>query len=254
MTHFLASPRRARVVALLTPIVLALGAAAPLPAQTIDGIVVVGVAKRAVPGARLVLLDRRQDPVDTTRTDVFGGFTLEAPKPGRYFIQVRRPGFYPIMTERFELHEEETRTDTVFLQGRAAEMSVRDVIESDVQRNFGTSVGASFARWLGPEELEELRPNVIHLGDIVQRGRLLGLQWLNPPNGCLRFSGAGGCAQVFLDGLPVFIRPDQINAFEIEAVLAIRALELGAAATTRGAMDDSRFGAVMVYTSRFNPR
>src|SRR5690606_24019848 len=41
-------------------------------AQTIDGIVVVGANQRAVATSKVALLDRRQNVVDTTTTDVFG--------------------------------------------------------------------------------------------------------------------------------------------------------------------------------------
>src|SRR5688572_20266127 len=84
-------------------VALTIGGAAPLQAQVFEGIVVVGAAKRAAQGATLVLLDRKQQPVDTAVADVFGSFSLQAPKEGRYFVLVRRPGYYPIITERFEL-------------------------------------------------------------------------------------------------------------------------------------------------------
>lgn len=235
---------------------LAVGAALPAraAAQTIDGILVVGEARSAVAGARVFLLNRFQESIDTASTDVFGAFKLEASKPGRYFIQVRRKGYYPILTERFELQEEETRTDTVVLQGKVAEQSVKNVVEDNVQRLFGSSVGAAFSRWLGPDEMEALRGEAFSLGDVVQRGRMLGVQWLNPPSGCLRFSGASGCAQLYVDGLAVFMRPDQVNASDIEAVIALRATEIGTSTTGGGPLDNSRFGAVLVYTSRFNGR
>ena len=40
----------------------------------------------------------------------------------------------------------------------------------------------------------------------------------------------------------------------IEAIVAFRDTELGLLATSRGAMDNSRFGAVLVYTRRFQIR
>lgn len=235
---------------------LAAGAVIPAgaAAQVIDGILVVGEARSLVPGARVLLLNRFQESIDTATTDVFGAFKLEAPKAGRYFIQVRRKGYYPILTERFELQQEETRTDTVVLQGKVAEQSVKDVVEDNVQRLFGSTVGAAFARWIGPEEMEALRGETFNLGDVVQRGRMLGVQWLNPPSGCLRFSGASGCAQIYVDGLAVFMRPDQVNASDIEAVIAMRATEIGTSTTGGGPLNNSRYGAVLVYTSRFNGR
>lgn len=227
---------------------------APASAQTIDGIVVVGANKQAVATSQVALLDRRQNVVDTARTDVFGGFTLTAEKAGKYSLLVRRPGYYPIVTESFELIKDETLRDTVFLTGKAAETSIQDVIGADVRRVFNSAVLGGFQRYLGPEDIEKLRPQAFTLGDLVRNGRMAGLQWYNPPSGCLRFSGASGCAQVFIDGLPVQIRIDAISTQDIEAVVAYRDMELGMAATGRSYMDNSRFGAVMVYTRRFVPR
>jgi hypothetical protein len=223
-------------------------------AQTIDGIVVVGANRQAVATSQVALLDRRQNVIDTARTDVFGGFTLTAEKAGKYSLLVRRPGFYPIVTESFELLKDETLRDTVFLTGKAAETSIQDVIANDVRRIFNSAVLGTFQRYLGPEDIEELRPQAFTLGDLIRNGRMAGLQWNNPPSGCLRFSGASGCAQVYIDGLPVMMRIDAISTQDIEAVVAYRDMELGVVATLRNNMDNSRFGAVLVYTRRFTPR
>lgn len=231
-----------------------LAAAGAASAQTIDGIVVIGADKRPLSTTKLALLDRKQVVLDTTTTDVFGGFTLTAKKPGKYSLLVRRKGFYPVVTENFELLKDETRRDTIYIAGKAAEMSVKDVIAQDVRRIFSSASGAGFQRFLGPDEIEELRAHAFSLGDLIRDGRLAGLQWYNPPSGCLRFSGSSGCAQIFLDGIPVNLRIDAISASDIEAIVAFRDMELGVAATSRGGLDNSRFGAVLVYTRRYAPR
>jgi len=224
------------------------------PAQTIDGIIVVGADKRPVATTKVALLDRRQNVLDTVTTDVFGGFTFTTKKPGKYMLLVRRKGFYPVLTDDFDLLKDETRRDTIFIAGKAAETSVRDAIAQNVRRVFNSVSGAGMQRFLGPDEIEEMRSRAFSLGDLVRDGRLAGLQWYNPPSGCLRFSGSSGCAQIFLDGLPVFVRVDAISANDIEAIVALRDMELGVAATTRGNMDNSRYGAVLVYTRRYSMR
>jgi len=245
-------PRSARRVLLATAAFLV--AVPSLHAQVIDGIIVVGANKRPVATSKVMLLDRRQNVVDTTTTDVFGGFTLQAEKAGKYAVLVRRKGFYPITTESFELLKDETRRDTIFLAGRQTEMSVKDILAEDIRRVFNSSVLTGFQRFLGPDDIEEMRGRAFTLGDLIRDGRLAGLQWYNPPSGCLRFSGSSGCAQIFLDGLPVNMRVDAISSQDIEAIVAFRDMELGVAATSRGYMDNSRFGAVMVYTRRYLPR
>lgn len=234
-----------------TALVTIAGAA---PAQTIDGIIVVGADKRPVATTKVALLDRRQNVLDTVTTDVFGGFTFTTKKPGKYMLLVRRKGFYPVLTDDFDLLKDETRRDTIFIAGKAAETSVRDAIAQNVRRVFNSVSGAGMQRFLGPDEIEEMRSRAFSLGDLVRDGRLAGLQWYNPPSGCLRFSGSSGCAQIFLDGLPVFVRVDAISANDIEAIVALRDMELGVAATTRGNMDNSRYGAVLVYTRRYSMR
>ncbi|MCC6931534.1 MAG: carboxypeptidase regulatory-like domain-containing protein [Gemmatimonadaceae bacterium] len=223
-------------------------------AQTIDGIIVVGADKRPVATTKVALLDRRQNVLDTITTDVFGGFTFTAKKPGKYMLLVRRKGYYPVLTDDFDLLKDETRRDTIYITGKAAETSVRDAIAHDVRRVFNSVSGAGMQRFLGPDDIEEMRSRAFSLGDLIRDGRLAGLQWYNPPSGCLRFSGSSGCAQIFLDGLPVFVRVDAISASDIEAIVALRDMELGVAATTRGNMDNSRYGAVLVYTRRFTVR
>src|SRR5512139_463957 len=96
-------------------IVATLAAAGSLPAQRFEGIVVVGANKVAAQRAQVVLLGRRDAPVDSTTTDAFGGFTVNAPKPGKFTLLVRRKGYLPITTEPFNLPEGEVLTDTVFL-------------------------------------------------------------------------------------------------------------------------------------------
>lgn len=226
----------------------------PIVAQTIDAIVVVGTDKRPVPTTKVALLDRRQNVLDTTTTDVFGGFTLTAAKPGKYSLMVRRTGFYPIITDDFQLLEDETLRDTVFLTGKMAETSVKDLIGADIRRLFSSAVLGSFQRYLGPDDIEEMRSRSFTLGDLVRNGHLAGLQWYNPPSGCLRFSGTPGCAQIYLDGLPVQIRVDAISSADVEAIVAFRDMELGIAATSRGGLDNTRYGAVLVYTRRFTMR
>lgn len=236
-------------------VALLLGALVPRlgGAQTLEGVVVVGPARDAVGKTRLALLDRRQNVVDTVTTDVFGGFVLRAAKSGKYSVLVRRAGFYPTRTEEFQLLADETRQDTLHLVGRAAERSVRQVMGEEVRRIFGSQTLSGMQRFLGPEDIEKVRDHAFSLGDLVRSGRLAGLSWINPPSGCLRFSGTNGCAQIFVDGLPINVRVDQISSSDVEVIIAFRDTELGMLATSRGAMDNSRFGAVLVFTRRFQP-
>jgi Carboxypeptidase regulatory-like domain len=222
-------------------------------AQSFQGIVVIGAGKSAAQQARVVLLGKRDRVVDSATTDAFGGFAVRADKPGKYTLLVRRKGFLPITTESFELPDHETLTDTVHLIGRSAELGVRDALEQSMRRIFGGSVLGGFTRMVGPDSMTVLRSRFTTLGDFARAGRLLGVSMPSGVNSsCLRFSGESYCGQLFIDELPVNLRPDQVFMGDIEAIIAIRGMELGQVVMDTRRFDASRFGVVMVYTNRFH--
>ena len=226
-----------------------------LTAQSFQGIVVVGAGKSAAQQAKVVLLGKRDRVVDSATTDAFGGFSVRAEKAGKYTLLVRRQGFLPINTESFELPENEVVTDTVHLTGRSAELGVRDALQQSLRRVFGGVVLGGFTRMVGPDSMEVLRARFPTLGDYARAGRLLGVSMPSGVNSsCLRFSGESYCGQLFIDELPVNLRPDQVFMSDVEAVIAIRGMELGQTVMDTRRFDASRFGVVMIYTSRFNLR
>jgi hypothetical protein len=238
---------------------LILAAVASLPsavaAQTLEGAVLLGEERRAMQNARLALVTRGMERVDTTTTDAFGYFVLNAPKAGSYSIVLRRPGFLPIVTDRFELGEGEVRVDTVFVDSAMAGRSLSEAIDHNLRSVFGGGARSAIGRLIGPEDLDAYRLRFQTLGDIARNGRILGATaYGTQGQSCIRFSGAQGCAQVFLNGLPIFISVDQINLIDVEAVLGLRGNELGVTVTEGRRFDASRYGAVMVYTTGFNGR
>lgn len=223
--------------------------------QTLEGTVLFGEQRQAVQNARVALVTRGMDLLDSATTDVFGFFILKAPKAGSYSIVLRRPGYLPIVTDRFELGDGETRADTVFLDSATAGKSVEDAINQNLRQVFGGSASSGMGRLIGPEAMDANRLRFQTLGDIARNGRILGATLVGTQGqSCIRFSGAQGCAQVFLNGLPIFVSADQINLMDVEAILGLRNQDLGLAATQNRRFDGSRFGAVMVYTTGFNGR
>jgi hypothetical protein len=232
-----------------------LALAAPAAAQRFEGIVVVGANKIAAQKAQVVLLGRRDAFVDSTTTDAFGGFSVEAEKPGKYTLLVRRKGYLPISTEAFELPEGEVLTDTVFLTGRTAEMSYKESLNESIRRVFGSSAMSGMSRLIGPDSIAVLRERHNTLGDLIRTGRLLGVSLPGgSASGCVRFSGESYCGQLFIDELPVNLRPDQIFLGDIEAVMALRGSEMGTSVLDTRRFDASRYGVVMVYTNRYSVR
>ncbi|MGQ0650485.1 MAG: carboxypeptidase-like regulatory domain-containing protein [Gemmatimonadaceae bacterium] len=234
-------------------IVASLLAAAPAAAQRFEGIVVVGKNKVAAQGAQVALLGKRDAVVDTTTTDAFGGFSVEAEKPGKYTLLVRRKGFLPLTTEVFTLPEGEVFTDTVFLTGRQAEVGVKEALNESLRRVFGGGTLTGFTRFIGPDSMAVLRERYVTLADLIRTGRLLGVSMPNGTNSaCVRFSGEPRCGQLWIDELPVNLRADQVLLSDVEAVMPIRGMELGAVVTESRRFDASRYGVVVVYTSRFS--
>ncbi len=232
---------------------LTLLAASSAAAQKFQGIVVVGAGKVAAQRAQVVLMGKRDRVVDTTVTDAFGSFSVSADKPGKYTLLVRRPGYLPVNTESFELPENEVLTDTVHLTGRSAELGVKEALGQSLRRVFGGAVLGGFMRMVGPDSMAALRSRFPTLGDYARAGRLLGVSMPNGSNSsCLRFSGESYCGQLFIDELPVNLRPDQVFLGDVEAIIAIRGMELGQVVMDTRRFDASRYGVVMVYTNRFH--
>lgn len=236
-------------------VLASLALAVPAAAQRFEGIVVVGANKVAAQKAQVVLLGKRDAFVDSTTTDAFGGFSVGAEKAGKYTLLVRRKGYLPITTEVFNLPEGEVLTDTVFLTGRQAELSYKESLNESIRRVFGASAMSGMSRVIGPDSIAVLRERNNTVGDLVRTGRLLGVSLPGgSTSGCVRFSGESYCGQLFVDELPVNLRPDQIYLGDVEAVMALRGSELGTSVMNTRRFDASRFGVVMVYTNRFSLR
>lgn len=236
-------------------VIATLAAAVPAAAQRFEGIIVVGANKIAAQKAQVVLLGKRDAFADSATTDAFGGFTVTAEKPGKYTLLVRRKGYLPITTEPFDLPEGEVLTDTVFLTGRQAELSYKESLNESIRRVFGSSAMSGMSRLIGPDSIAILRERHHTLGDLIRTGRLLGVSLPGgSSSGCIRFSGESYCGQLFIDELPVNLRPDQVFLNDIEAVMALRGSEMGTTVLNTRRFDASRYGVVMVYTNRYSIR
>ncbi len=93
---------------LMLPLGLLLCAAAPAAAQTLDGRAVERETLRPVPAAFVVLLDSAGEPVAAARTDSAGAFSVAAPGPGTFVLNVQRPGFGRTTTRGVPLGAGET--------------------------------------------------------------------------------------------------------------------------------------------------
>lgn len=78
-----------------------------LAAQSVRGQVIEIPGNRPIPQAQVVLYSDSITAVATTRTDSAGTFVIKTPKPGRYTIRVRKPGFMGGATEELALMQPE---------------------------------------------------------------------------------------------------------------------------------------------------
>lgn len=175
-----------------------------MQAQTIRGVLVINGTTATVPNARVWLTTGRGHTVDTTRSDANGHFELKADRPGSYYLNIRRLGYFPEESDDIRLAEGQVRTDTVYLLSPQVLKPVSVVVKRQVDRYFGINVNAlSSSNVITPEEIDRVRPASSTLEDL--------LRWNSPPsltitmrNGAVCFQiRMRGCAPVYLDGMPI---------------------------------------------------
>lgn len=186
--------------------VAALAALAPqaMQAQTIRGVLVINGTTVTVPNARVWLTTGRGHTVDTTRSDANGHFEVKADRPGSYYLNVRRLGYFPEESDDIRLRDGEVRTDTVYLLSPQVLKPVNVVVKQQVDRYFGVNINAlSSSNVITPEEIDRVRGAASTLEDV--------LRWHHPPSLTITRVGGNpcfqirmrGCAPVFLDGMPI---------------------------------------------------
>lgn len=95
-------------VRLTLPFVLLLCAAAPAAAQTVDGRAVERETLRPVAAAFVVMLDSAGQPVAAARADSAGAFSVAAPGPGTFALNVQHARFGRTLTRGVPLAAGET--------------------------------------------------------------------------------------------------------------------------------------------------
>ncbi len=121
-----ASPRVLR-----TALMFSLAACAPLPAQVVRGQVVADTDSQPIPGALIELLDRYARPVAAALSNGTGFFTIRAPGPGVYSVQVDRIGFERWTSPMFELGTDADRAMRLALSVRPVRLAPLRVSSAD---------------------------------------------------------------------------------------------------------------------------
>jgi hypothetical protein len=147
---------------------------------------------------------------------------VKADRPGTYFLNVRRLGYFPEETDGIRLAQGQVLRDTVYLLSPRVLKAVEVVVRREVDRRFGVNIRAlSSSNVITAEEIDRVRPVASTLEDL--------LRWNHPPslvitrdrNGGTCFQlRARGCAPVYLDGM--FVGTDGwFPSSEIQSIVVI---------------------------------
>jgi hypothetical protein len=230
---------------LLGTLALAIGAAPALGAQTVTGVLVVRDANAPAPNARVSLVTTRGVVVDTARSTSEGRFTVRAPRPGRYILEVRRLGHFAEESDPIPLGNGEVRSDTVYLLSAQALQPVDVVVRKEVQRIFGVDTRfLSNSQVVTSAEMDRFRYTASRLEDVVRWSGIPGVTVSHSA----RFGNCftirmRGCAAVYVDGM-LWGTDAWLPADEIESVVVLKGSDSFVQYGTRN-------GAILVITRRF---
>lgn len=217
--------------------------AAPLGAQTIDG-VLLSTDRTPIVGARVFLITPRGYAADTARTGANGEFSINAGQPGRYALSFRRLGYAPERTPYFTLVEGQVKRDTIVAAFTQLLRPVEVVVRDEVKRTIGIDVKTLGKRFLTPEFIDSTRVSAKGLPDFIHRASVPGTWIQNEDTDgiCYKMQMQSGCAQLWLDGVKVESNIE-ISPLDIESIVLLRPNE---GFTVTGAPG----GSVLIYTRR----
>ena len=191
-------------------------------AQKVDGVLIVGEAGVPAANARVWLTTTRGLMIDTARSDAQGRFTVSAPKPGRYILNVRRLGYFPEETDPIRLADGEVRHDTVYVLSARVLKPVDVIVRREVSNRFGIDIKSlSSSNVITPEEIDRIRPSASDMRDLIRYNTPPSLTITTQRDGssCYRVR-AGACALVYVDGM-LWGTDAWISANEIESIVII---------------------------------
>jgi len=189
------------------------------------------------------LMGSRDRIIDTTRTTERGHFHLSAPDAGQYSLVIRRIGYAPEHTDKIEFQTGSVRTDTIITRSARVMKPIAVEVSRDTRRYYGMDVRQLGSRYIGPEQMDKIRPGASDVSDLIRSAALPGVLIRLLPGGrnCVETRALRGCAPVYLDGMPVGVELPWLSANEVDAMVVLRSVD--------GALVGYS-GAVMLYTSR----
>jgi hypothetical protein len=210
-----------------------------LSAQTLRGRVAEGGSQDAMPDVIVSLLDEDANVLAQTETGPNGGFSLQAPGPGEYYVRAERLSYTTVTDGIFAFASEAGEMSIVlFMLPQPTELEGIDVrIEREQVRRRLRSAGfyeraaMGFGRHIGPDEIDR-RP-IFTFSDFLR-----GIPGVRFQDEAIQFSGGltGTCspniymdgAQVFQDyGLTTLIQPEEVEGIEVYRGVAQTPMEWG---------------------------
>ncbi|MDP2957499.1 MAG: carboxypeptidase-like regulatory domain-containing protein [Longimicrobiales bacterium] len=213
-----------RALPVFAPAVAALLASAPLTAQTVVGRVLDDTRESPVAGALVRLLDRDGKERVRALADSAGRFVLAPPKAGEYYLEATSLGYQRTLSPLLAFAQGQGTAALelmmipapIGLEGLSVEVDVegraaQDLALSGIRpRDLGN-------RWISRKDIDavEIRPDV---GRVLEWQNIANLRVIRPesqvpgsdPMGlCVSLvrartgSGAGRCALVVLNGVPI---------------------------------------------------
>jgi hypothetical protein len=200
---------------IVAALLVCMGGADRLSAQTLSGILVDEGTLEGVEGATIALLDSGRSPISSTLTDAAGAFSFTVASFGAYFIRAQHLAYGEVSSQSFNVSGVET--DTVALifyvtpQAIVLEpiyLGIPSVVGSEVfEQRRTTGAGIFFT----PEMIDSIRPTQ-HVGEIfshVEDDLFMSWGWglreiggYGPLPNIHSFRGAG-CLNYIVDRTPV---------------------------------------------------
>jgi len=231
---------------------LALLVADGLAAQTLRGRVAEGRTQEPLSSVLISLLDEDANILTQVETSESGGFVLDVPGPGEYYVRGERLSFTTVTDGIFYFANEDAEMSiALFMLPQPTELEGIDVqIErQQVRRRLRSSgfyqrAAMGIGRFIGPDEIER-RP-VFLFADFLR-----GIPGVTFQNEQIFFRGGleGTCApNFFIDGTRVFegygvldlIQPEDVDGIEVYRGVAQTPLEWGGF--------NGSCGAILVWT------
>ncbi|HEX2206605.1 MAG TPA: carboxypeptidase-like regulatory domain-containing protein, partial [Longimicrobium sp.] len=235
---------------------LSLACAAPLSAQTVRGTVLEEGTDRPVPEAVVTLVNSQGLRAGRIVAGADGTFAFRITRPDGYQLRAERVGYRPVSSPYVTL----APGDSVVLELRMSTRSVvlapltvvagGDVLRDRVIAEFEYRRGRGFGRFVGPEQIERIRP--FYTTDVLQQVPFVTVTGGVRRSVLLSDRRGGQCTPtVFIDRTRYRIGED-FNLDQMVAGTRVLAVEVYPTPTGLPAefsvLDNYRCGVIVIWT------